>query len=176
MDNLYASAQKIGQRTRTAQNKGFYFLRHNKNPPAKPMVFKRRAKPYVTSHVSRGVGTVWHLRGDCYPPPINGLKVPHCQLFTHLVLLELISDIFLYLFCILSHCVHIIPFAPKLAVSIFVLQLRIFLVNHQRTFPLQKSHKARNRYLRRYLQQHVDMIRTYLCFYYCYLFPVTQLS
>ena len=30
----------------------------NKNPPAKPVVFKRRAKPYVTSHVSRGVGTV----------------------------------------------------------------------------------------------------------------------
>ena len=30
----------------------------NKNPPAKPVVFKRRAKPYITSHASRGVGTV----------------------------------------------------------------------------------------------------------------------
>ena len=30
----------------------------NKNPPAKPGVFHMRAKPYVTSHASCGVGTV----------------------------------------------------------------------------------------------------------------------
>ena len=34
----------------------FYFV--NKNPPAKPGVFLMRAKPYVTSHASCGVGTV----------------------------------------------------------------------------------------------------------------------
>ena len=37
------------------------FLRRektNKYPPAKPGVFLRRAKPYVTSHASCGVGTV----------------------------------------------------------------------------------------------------------------------
>ena len=30
----------------------------NNDPPAKPGVFLKRAKPYVTSHASCGVGTV----------------------------------------------------------------------------------------------------------------------
>ncbi len=36
----------------------YFHIGQNKYPPAKPVVFKRRAKPYVTSHASRGVGTV----------------------------------------------------------------------------------------------------------------------
>ena len=39
----------------------------NKYPPAKPGVFLMRAKPYVTSHASCGVGTACHLHRPFYP-------------------------------------------------------------------------------------------------------------
>ena len=42
-------------------------LRGNKYPPAEPGVFLRRAKPYVTSHASCGVGTTCHLHRLSYP-------------------------------------------------------------------------------------------------------------
>ena len=39
----------------------------NKYPPAKPGVFIMRAKPYVPSHASCGVGTACHLHRPSYP-------------------------------------------------------------------------------------------------------------
>ena len=43
-----------------------FFVR-NKYPPAKPGVFLMRAKPYVPSHASCGVGTACHLHRPAYP-------------------------------------------------------------------------------------------------------------
>lgn len=44
----------------------------NKHPPAKPVVFPMRAKPYDPRiHVKR-VSTVCQPRSDYYLPPVNG--------------------------------------------------------------------------------------------------------
>ena len=39
-----------------------------------PGGFLMRAKPYVTSHASCGVGTACHLHRACYQLPVNGLR------------------------------------------------------------------------------------------------------
>ena len=43
---------------RSKDANAYFHVLVNNDPPAKPGVFLKRAKPYVTSHASCGVGTV----------------------------------------------------------------------------------------------------------------------
>ena len=48
------------------------------------------------------------------------LVISHRQLFASLIFLQLLLDIFLYLFCVLSCRVYIVASAPKFSVSVFI--------------------------------------------------------
>ena len=59
-----------------------------------------------------------------------------CQIFFQLVL-----DILLDHLRILSYCVRKVPPTPKISASIFILQIRVFVENHQCTFTLECPHE-----------------------------------
>ena len=77
---------------------------------------------------------------------------------------QLLWYVFRNLHCILTRRVYIVPSAPKLPDSILILKGWKLLVYHQATFAFEIPHKARHRHFRRYLQQHMHMIRAYFRF------------
>ena len=95
-----------------------------------------RAKPYVTSNASCGVGTVCQLRGDCYLLPVNGpieaivICSPNSSFFSWFFIYSAIRGI------------HIIPSAPEFSVAVLVLQFPELLIQHSAALSLQVSHKS----------------------------------
>ena len=62
-------------------------------------------------------------------------------LIQYFVLCKLISDILRNYFLVPPYCIHVVALAPKLPVSVLVLQIRMSVKYHQRTFPFEISHK-----------------------------------
>lgn len=54
---------------------------------------------------------------------------------------------------------HAVALGPELPVAELVLHVRVLVEYHQRALPLQVAHHARYAVLRRYRQQHVDVVR-----------------
>ena len=127
--------------------------------------------------MSRHVATVWQPRKAYYLLLVNEFfEVSHCQLFPCLIFFQLLLDIFLNLFCILSCCIYLIPSAPEFPVPIFILQFRILFVDHQTALSFEISHKTGDLNLWRYLYQHMHVIRTHFRFHNFYLFPFAKCS
>ena len=117
-------------------------------------------------------------------PPLKGFYVRSCLLFlvlfsckrihslkqTHLVarniLLQLVTDILLNPLLILSYSINIVPSAPKVPVTILVLQVCVSVKYHQTALSFQVTHYLCNTLLRRYRQKHMNMVGTRFCFYY----------
>jgi len=53
---------------------------------------------------------------------------------------------------------HVVALGPELPVAELVLHVRVLVEYHQRALPLQVAHHARYAVLRRYRQQHVDVV------------------
>ena len=68
-------------------------------------------------------------------------EVSHRQLLSCFVFIQLMFDVLLYLLCIFSCCVHIVPSTPKLSISILVSQFWKLFVYHQTAFPLRNPMK-----------------------------------
>ena len=99
-----------------------------------------------------------------------------CELILKSIFFQLLLNVFRNIFSIFSYRIYIISSAPKRPVSMLVFQVSMSLVYNPATFPFQKSHNARYAQLWRYFYQHMYMIGTYLCFYYCHSFPSTYFS
>ena len=67
-----------------------------------------------------------------------------CQIFFQLVL-----DILLDHLRILSYRVRKVPPTPKISASIFILQIRVSIENHQCTFTLERPHELCHTHVRR---------------------------
>ena len=93
----------------------------------------------------------------------------------HIIFLQLVSDIFLDCLFVLSNCTHIISCTPEFPVPVSVLQIRMPLKYHDAALSLQVSHDLRYTVLRRYLDQHMYVIRTALGLYDLYPLILTQL-
>ena len=142
------------------------------NPRQSRGFFLCGQSPMLLACASRCASTVCQPREFCHLLPVNGfLEVPHRQLFSRLIFFQLAPDVLLYLFRIFPCRVYVVPSAPELPVSILIFQFRILFVNHQAALPFQIPHKTRYAYLRRYLQEHMHMIRAHLNFYNFHVLP-----
>ena len=88
------------------------------------------------------------------------------QLFSKVILGQLMPDVLGYLCLILAHRINIVTTAPELPITIFELQLAELFIYHQTALSFQISHKRRYTYLRRYLKQYMNMVGTTFRFYY----------
>ena len=93
------------------------------------------------------------------------------HLITKLVFFQLVLYVLRNSAFVLSYRIHIVPFTPKLSISVLIFQFAELLIQHRATLSFQVSHEARNRHLRRYFHQHMHMVRAYFCFHYLYAFP-----
>ena len=63
-----------------------------------------------------------------------------------------------------------------MAIAELVAQMRKTLEYHQGTLPFQIPHYLRHAIFGWYLDAHMDMVHTRICFYYLYSFVFTQFS
>ena len=91
----------------------------------------------------------------------------------YLVLLQLILDVSFNCFFVSPYCIYEIPSGPEMSVSILVLQIRMSIKYHQRTFSFQISHYFRYTVLRWYTRKHMNIIWHTLYCYYFYTFSFT---
>ena len=139
-----------------------------------PGVFHMRALPSPASPRVERVKTDFHtLLLPLIAIPYAFVKGQHLRI--HLVFLQLPSYVSGYLRLVLSHSIHIVPPAPELPIPIPVFHPLPALIYHQAAFPLDISHYPSNTVLRRYRQQHMYVVRTYLRLYYLHTFPLAQL-
>lgn len=86
-----------------------------------------RAKPFVTSHSSRRWYGLSLAKGLVLATRKRVDIFLDCHLFPNLVFFQLVLDILCYLFRIFPCCVHIVPSAPKLPISLFLITTFDFL-------------------------------------------------
>ena len=98
------------------------------------------------------------------------------QLFHRLIFRQLILNIRCYCACIRSCRIDIVTSTPEMPIPIFVLQVCRTIKDHQGTFSFQVSHKLRHTQIRWNTYQHMNVVRTSLCFQYFYLFQIAQLT
>lgn len=92
------------------------------------------------------------------------------------ILLQLVSDIFLYLLFVASYCIHIISSTPKMSIPVLVFHIRILFKYHQTTFSFEISHNLRNTILGWYRHKHMYMVFARFRFYDLDLLVLTQFS
>ena len=99
----------------------------------------------------------------------------HRQLFTQLIFFKLVLDVFRNSARILSYRIDVVSPAPEFSIPVLVLQLAELLIQHRAALTFQITHKAGYCHFRRYLNQHMDMVRTHFRFDDVYAFSLTQL-
>lgn len=96
------------------------------------------------------------------------------KLYCSLIIFELISNIFLYLFYVFANCINVIPPAPKFSVPVFKFCATPLLVNHQGRFSLEISHYPGNREFGGNRNQHMHVVGANLSLMNCDSFPFTK--
>ena len=85
-------------------------------------------------------------------------------------------DVLGYLRFILTYRINVVASTPEHPTTILELQIAELFINHQATLTLQIPNEAGYTHLGRYLEQHMDMVRTALCLNYLHTFPLAELS
>ena len=100
----------------------------NKNPPVELVVFNLRVKPSVIS-IAKSLtrSPPFAFANLLLLEWVYQLRYRH--LFYLFIFFQLVSDILLYLRCILPNCVYIISSTPKLSVAVLEFHIRPFLIN-----------------------------------------------
>ena len=87
----------------------------------------------------------------------------------------LLLNVFLYRCLIESHGTDIVPLGPKVTIPKLLLQICVFIKQHQCALPLEISHKLRYTQFRWNTHQHVYVIRHQMPFYKLYILIRAQL-
>ena len=97
---------------------------------------------------------------------------------TYLVCRKIFFKLILYVFCyypfISPYRIYIISSAPEAPLPILVFKICMPIEYHQRTFSLEISHELCYTYMRWNTYEHMDVVRTRLCFYYFHPFLCAQ--
>ena len=83
-------------------------------------------------------------------------------MITRQIFFQLVPDILLDHFFILSYRIHKVSSAPEISVPVFVLQIRVPVENHQRAFALERSHELCYTHVRWNTHQKMNVIRVCL--------------
>ena len=148
----------------------------NSHPPAQPGVLSMRAKPYFTGYASRRWYGLPLAKSLLLATRKRVCVLLERHLILNLIFHQLILDVLGYRFIILSCGIYKITSTPECPIPVFVLQIRMTLKNQQGAFSFEKAYKSGHTHLRWYLDQHVNVVGTHLCFYDFYLFPCAKLS